>query len=154
MSISGKVLDMDYAKVLARNKDLNLEEIIMLDKVQKKKVLPKQEELHLKGKGLIEGRRPNFIISLKVAKQTGQKADYTKNKAFDNQYYRDLIEKAIDHHMSLDRSDVDGLLWEKLPDWMSDRQKKSKINNLLSDLRMKGHIENKGSDAKPVWCKR
>ena len=33
------------------------------------------------------------------------------------------------------RSDVDQLLWNKLPDWIHDKQRKIKINNLLSELR-------------------
>ena len=45
---------MDYASVLARDKDLTLEEIIMLDKVQKGKGknLSKAEAQHLKKKNL------------------------------------------------------------------------------------------------------
>lgn len=52
---------------------------------------------------------------------------------------------------SVDRNDVDDLLWKKLPDWMDDKQKKTKINNLLAELRIKERIENKGCDAKPKW---
>lgn len=59
--------------------------------------------------------------------------------------------KAIIEHKNLARKDVDELLWEKLPDWMSDTQKKHKINNLLSELRKKHKIENQGSDTKPKW---
>ncbi|RDB07028.1 transcriptional regulator [Runella aurantiaca] len=151
VTIAGKVLDMEYARILAQNKDLTLEEIMMLDKVQKKHLLTDFEEKHLKTKKLIEGRRPNYYIGIKVAQETGQKAAYSKNRAFDKDYYLDLIVKAIKEHKSVDRSDVDELLWNKLPDWMNDRQKKSKIKNLLSELRMKGTINNAGNDAKPKW---
>lgn len=47
--------------------------------------------------------------------------------------------------------DVDDLLWKKLPDWMDDKQKKIKINNLLAELRSKDRIENRGSLTKPKW---
>lgn len=151
VTIIGKVLDIEYARLLARNKDLSLEEIMMLDKVQKKRSLTLFEETHLKSKKLIEGRKPNFYISLKVAQKTGQKAAYTKNRAFDKAYYLDLIEKAIQEHGNITRSDVDELLWEKLPDWMKENQKKIKINNLLSELRRKDRIKNEGSDAKSKW---
>ncbi len=151
VTISGKILDMEYARLLARNKDLTLEEIIMLDKVQKKRGLSDFEEKHLKNKMLIEGRKPNYYIGLKVVQKTGQKATYSKNKAFDKSYYLDLIEKAIREHTSLERSDVDELLWNKLPDWMDEKQKKNKIGNLLSELRMKDRIENIGSFSKPKW---
>jgi ATP-dependent DNA helicase RecG len=142
---------MEYARLLARNKDLTLEEIIMIDKVQKKQVLTEFEEKHLKRKKLIEGRKPNYYIGLKVVQKTGEKAAYSKNKAFDKSYYLDLIEKAIREHSSLERHDVDELLWNKLPDWMDEKQRKIKINNLLSELRKKNKIENKGTFKMPKW---
>jgi ATP-dependent DNA helicase RecG len=151
VTIVGKIVDMDYAKSIAQNPDLTLEEIIMLDKVQKKKRLSEFEERHLKEKKLIEGRKPNYYISLKVAQRTGQKASYSKNKAFDKVYYLDLIEKAIKEHGYLERSDIDELLWKKLPDLMNDKQKKIKINNLISELSKKGRIKNQGNDFKPRW---
>lgn len=151
VTIAGKVLDIEYARLLARNKDLILEEIMMLDKVQKKQPLNGFEEKYLKTKNLIEGRKPNYFIAIKIAQKTGQKATYSKNKAFDKSYYLDLIEKAIREHHSVDRNDVDELLWKKLPDWMDDKQKKIKINNLLSEMRTKKRIQNDGSDAKPKW---
>ncbi|MDQ7839081.1 MAG: ATP-binding protein [Thermodesulfobacteriota bacterium] len=151
VTITGKVLDMEYARVSAQNKDLSLAEIIMLDKVQKKKKLTPAEEKYLRDKKLIEGRKPNYYISAKVAQKTGQKAAYTKNKPFDKAYYLDLIEKAIREHGHVERNDVDELLWNKLPEWMNDKQKKIKINNLLAELRRKNRIRNDGSDTKSKW---
>ncbi len=151
VTITGKVLDIDYASMLAQNKDLTLEEIIMLDKVQKRQLLSAYEEKHLRSKKLIEGRKPNYYIGIKVAQQTGQKAVYSRNKGFDKGYYLDLIERAVKEHESLNRSDVDALLWDKLPDWMDEKQRKIKINNLLSELRRMGKIKNTGTFSKPQW---
>ena len=151
ITITGKVLDMEYAKVLLRNPDLSLEEIITLDKVQKRMRLTEYEERHLKAKKLIEGRKPNYFISLNLAQKTGQRANYSKNSAFDKTYYLDLIQKAIKEHSYLDRQEIDELLWKKLPEWMDEKQKKIKINNLISELRKKGRIRNDGNDAKPKW---
>ena len=151
VNISGKILDLEYAKLLAQNKELTLEEIIMLDKVQKKQPLTEYEEKHLKCKKLIEGRKPNFYIGIKVAEKTGQKASYSKNKAFDKSYYLDLVEKAIREHKSMSRKDIDDLLWNKLPEWMNEKQKKVKINNLLSELRRSQKIENQGTYKESKW---
>jgi ATP-dependent DNA helicase RecG len=151
VTISGKILDIEYARLLARNKELTLEEIIILDKVQKKQTLTDFEEKHLKSKELIEGRKPNYYIGIRVAAKTGQKAAYSKNKAFDKTYYLDLIEKAIKEHKSLERNEINELLWNKLPEWMDDKQKNNKIGNLLSELRMKERIQNTGSFRKPNW---
>ncbi|MBW8324214.1 MAG: putative DNA binding domain-containing protein [Prolixibacteraceae bacterium] len=151
VTISGKILDLEYARLLAMNKDLSLDEIIILDKVQKKLPISEFEERILKYRKLIEGRRPNFYVSIRVAQKTGQKAAYTKNRAFDKSYYLDLIVKAIKEHGSVNRNDIDELLWKKLPDWMDDKQRKTKITNLLSELRITNRIINDGNDAKPKW---
>ncbi len=151
VTITGKVLDMDYAKLLAQHSGLSLEEIILLDKVQKKKRLTDAEEKHLRASRLIEGRKPNYFISLRVAQKTGQKAVYTKTRGFDSIYYQDLIIQALNQHNSLERKDIDELLMSKLPDWMSPSQKKIKINNLIAKLRKQNKIENKGSDFKSLW---
>jgi ATP-dependent DNA helicase RecG len=134
VTISGKILDMEYARLLARNEDLTLEDIILLDKVQKKQVLTELEEKHLKSKKLIEGRKPSYYIGLKLVEKTGQKAAYSKNRAFDKIYYLDLIEKSIGEHKSLERGEIDDLLWKKLPDWMDEKQKKD-------EKTMKGQFE-------------
>jgi ATP-dependent DNA helicase RecG len=151
LTLTSKVLDMDYARLLARNSTLNLAEIMALDKVQKKLPLSEDEEKALKAKLLIDGRKPNFYIAKSVAQLAGQKAKYSKNKAFDKQYYLDLICKSIGEHRSLTRKDIDELLWTKLPDWMDDAQKKTKVNNLISEARRNGKITNKGSLGKPEW---
>ncbi len=150
-TITGKILDMEYAKVLARNTGLTLMEIIMLDKVQKKKTLIDAEINHLRSKGLIEGKKPRIYISAKLAQTIGQKAVYTRNKPFDKQYYLDFIVKGIKEHGSLDRSDIDQLLIDKLSDLYNYKQRKTKITNLIAELRAKGIIKNVGTDYQPKW---
>lgn len=151
LTLTGKVLDMDYARMLARDGGLTLQDIMALDKVQKRLTLTADEEKLLKAKALIEGRKPNFFVAKSLAQQTGQKARYSKNIAFDKQYYLDLICKAVKEHGSLSRKDIDELLWNKLPDWMDNKQRKTKVGNLLTELRASQKIVNKGSDAHPSW---
>lgn len=151
VTLTGKVLDIEYARVLARHPELSLDEIILLDKVQKRKSLTDVELKQLRTKGLVEGKKPNILISVQVAQATGQKAAYTRNKGFDKQQYFDWIIQGIKYHGSLSRQDIELLLWDRLSDLYSDRQKKIKINNLISDLRKMGRINNIGSDAKSKW---
>lgn len=151
VTLTGKVLDMDYARLLARDGGLSLPEIMALDKVQKHLPLDGDEERLLKDKTLIEGRKPNFFIAQAVAEKTGQKASYSKNKAFEKRYYLDFILKAIGENGSMTRKDIDELLWNKLPEWMTDKQRKSKIGNLLTELRQGAHIENSGTSKHPEW---
>lgn len=152
LTLTGKVLDMDYARMLASDGGLALQDIMALDKVQKRLALTGDEEKSLKAKVLIEGRKPNFFIAKSLAQQTGQKARYSKNRAFDKQYYLDLICKAVKEHSSLARKDIDELLWNKLPDWMDERQRKVKVGNLIAELRQHQKIVNQGSDTKPSWA--
>jgi ATP-dependent DNA helicase RecG len=151
ITLTGKVLDVDYARVLARNPELSLDEIILLDKVQKRKPLLETELKSLRSKGLIEGKKPNIIVSAKVAQTTGQKATYTRNKAFTKQQYFDWIIQGIKDHGSLSRQDIEGLLMAKLSDLYDSKQKKNKITNLISELRMKGIIRNDGTDLNSKW---
>jgi ATP-dependent DNA helicase RecG len=51
----------------------------------------------------------------------------------------------------LNYDDSRTVLWKKLPDWMEDKQRKIKINHLLSELREKQIIRNEGSYTKPKW---
>ena len=63
-----------------------------------------------------------------------------------------MICKAVGEHGSLSRKDIDELLWNKLPDWMADKQKNIKIGNLIGELRRKNKIVNRGSDTQPSWA--
>jgi ATP-dependent DNA helicase RecG len=93
-----------------------------------------------------------FVFIKKIAQKTGQKAEYSKHKAFEKDKYFDWILKSIEEHGSMNRKDIDKLLWNVLPDWMNNKQRKIKINNLLSELRKKGMIINKGILSNPEWA--
>lgn len=151
VTIQGTVLDINYTRLLATNPDLSLLEVILLDKVSKKSPISVEDAKILQKKGLIEGRRPNYYISAKISSQNNEKAEYSKNRALEKNYYLTLILTAIKHHGSMKRKDIDNLLWAKLPDWMSDEQKKNKINNLLAELRKENKIINKGTDNNSKW---
>ena len=151
VQIVGKVLNLHYARVLARNKELALQEIMLLDKVQKNIKLDSADEKYLRAKKLIEGRKPNYYLSINAAQKTQQKVEYTKNKAFDKKYYLDFIKGFIKQHGSATRVELDNLLKTKLPDWMNDTQKKYKVTNLLSELRIKGEIQNTGQGKDSNW---
>ena len=154
VTITGKVLDLDFAIVLANNPELNLEEIVMLDKVQKRKTLSDKEIKHLRKLGLIEGRKPNYLISSKVALQTKDpilKAQHIQQRGFNDDYYRKMIIRYLDKFDSASRKDIDSLLLTKLPDIYNMNQKKIKINNLLGSLRNSGIIKNIGTTRNPKY---
>jgi len=152
VTIYGKIIDEKYTKLLALNPDIDLIDLIHLDKIAKKQPVNDEIIKNLKAKKLIEGRKPNLYISATVAQSIGEKAQYSKNKAFEKQYYLDLILKSITQHGYMTRTDIDKLLWDKLPDYMDEQKKKIKINNLINELSNKlKKICNKGSKGSPKW---
>jgi ATP-dependent DNA helicase RecG len=74
--IFGKILDENYTRLLIEKADLNLLDVMALDKVQKRHHINEEEFKRLKKQKLIEGRRPNLFVSARVAAATGDKADY------------------------------------------------------------------------------
>jgi ATP-dependent DNA helicase RecG len=151
-TLTGKVLDLDFARTLARHPALSLEEIIMLDKVQKHQELTEEEIKRLKGKGLIEGRKPNFHFSSDIAEKTDRKADYIKNRGFKDSHYKDMILEFIDKYGSATKEEIDKLLLDTLPTILEQRQKENKVRNLLYALSKRDlAITNTGTGRKPIW---
>lgn len=144
VTITGRVLDISYARKLAELPNLALDDIILLDRVQKQKSLSDGQVRHLKAQGLIEGRKPNCHISAQVARHSDDKAQYILNRGFDDDHYKCLICQLIEKFGSAKRADIDKLLVDKLPEVLDIQQKANKIKNLLQSLKKQGVIEPKG----------
>lgn len=91
VTIYGKVIDDKYTNLLKREISLTLKECLWLDAVQKHRMITKEAVKHLREKGLIEGRSPNYIISLSVAKMTHQIGHYTKEKGLAENSIQKLV---------------------------------------------------------------
>jgi ATP-dependent DNA helicase RecG len=144
VTIIGRVVDLAYARKLAELPDLTLEDILLLDRVQKHKSLTDEQARHLKNLGLIEGRKPNYHISARVADHSGERALYIRHRAFDDQHYRQLIVEYLEKFGTAKRVDINRLLLDKLPDVLDTTQKDNKIKNLLQALKQAGVIEPEG----------
>lgn len=91
MMIGNRVLDERYTRMLLARADLGLWDVIALDKVQKGKPLTDEEFKSLKSKKLVEGRRQNLFVSAEIAAITDNKESYIRNRAFDRDYYQELV---------------------------------------------------------------
>ncbi len=147
VQITGKVVDVNYARKLAEISSLTLPEIIALDKVAKHKSLTDDEIKVLKAKNLIEGRKPNYHISSSVASATGEKADYIKQRGIDDSYCQKIILDYLKKFKKGRKSDFEKILLDKLPDILDIEQKKNKVKNNLQTLRKRGKIVPEGK----VW---
>ena len=143
VTITGKVINEEFAKILINNPEITLEDIILLDKVQKQVQLSLDELKYLRSKKFIEGRRNGIFLSHDLIKKTGNKellAEYVRNKSFDNDYYKKLILEYIAKSEKVKRSEIDNLVIPKLSEVLSKKQKKDKIRNFLFALGKEGKI--------------
>ncbi len=152
VTIYGKVLDINYARTLAHHKNLTLLEIILLDQIQKGKIISKASAKKLKNKLLIEGRYPNLYISEQIAETTGNMVQYIKNRGFHNTHYKKMIVEYLKKEIYATRRDMDDLLVSMLPNILTEKQKKKRVGNLLVDMSKKDKtIINKGTNKNPKW---
>jgi len=152
VTIEGKILNSNYTQLL-RDRHPSLQTVILLDRVQKGKgsSLTDEQARFLRQQGLIEGRKPNYHISMLVADKTGQEAEYIRNRGFDDDHYKKMILEYLKKFKSANRLDIERLLSGKLSDLLSEKRQKQKISNLLTTLRLEGKISNEGTDRVSKW---
>lgn len=152
LEIYGQMIDENYSKkLIEQGNQLELTDIILIDKVQKQQEIKDEAINKLRKKKLIEGRKPKFFISKEIAEILDEKAEYTLNKGLDTEILQSFILKHIDTHGFATRKEIETLLLNKLPDYLTEKQKKKKITNMLQDL--KNEIENIGIRSKPKWVR-
>lgn len=144
VKITGKVLNVDYARKLAELPDLSLSNIIALDQVQKNLPIQDADALDLRKKGLIEGRKPNYCISANVAEQTDLQTEYLDMRGLDDTHYQGLILQYLRKFQKAKRADFEKLLIDKLPQILDEDQRKHRVRNLLQKMRKEGLVEAKG----------
>lgn len=151
LTLQGQVLDVNFARALMARSDLNLSEVLLLDRVQKGRSLAPDEARALREMGLIEGRAPRYFISAKVAEVAGQKARYIHNRGLDDGYYQRLVLDYLQRYGHATRGDLDALLLAKLPDVLSPSQKANKVKNLLQAMRLAGLVHRHGPRGQGDW---
>jgi ATP-dependent DNA helicase RecG len=145
VTITGKILDENFAKIIIKNSNLGLDEIILLDKVQKHKEISENEFKHLKKLKYIEGSRLNFYLSYQIIESTNDEnlqAEYLANRSFDDSHFKDMILECLKKWGKTKRNKIDNLIIPKLSTALSEEKKKNKVTNYLSALRMEGKIVN------------
>lgn len=151
VTVFGKIIDKNYTQLLYSNGDLDIQTVFLLDKVQKKETISKENFRILKKQGLIEGRYPNLFVSFKVADIVGQKADYIRNKGLDDDICKQLIVKALESMGEASKHELMDVLDKALPDVLSENQKSKKISNLLQILKKDGSIDVIGKNRYAKW---
>jgi ATP-dependent DNA helicase RecG len=68
-------------------------------------------------------------------------AEYVTNKNFDDEYFKKMILEFIKKQGKVSRRGIDSLVIPKLSAVLSEGQKKNKVTNYLSSLRLAGKIK-------------
>lgn len=152
LTLYGKIVDPAYTRLLLQHTQIPLNDVMALDRIQKR--LPADDGIvaRLRKSKWIEGRKPNLHISAEIAAATESKADYIRTRAQDDIFYEKLTIDYLKQYKQANRSEIDQLLLSKLSDGLTDAQKKNKVRNLLTRLRTQKKIHNVGSRGKPRWA--
>lgn len=91
VTLYGTVLNEDYSRLLAGNRNLDLVTVLLLDLVQKGLPVTKEQSRLLHERKLVRGRYPKLTISAEVAAATGAHGEYVRAKGLDNSVFKELI---------------------------------------------------------------
>lgn len=150
-AIYGHVVDTAYSSLLIRRGDLSLDDVCLLDRVQKGLRIDARAAAHLRREGLVEGRQPRLHISAAIAAATGKKAEYMKRKELPGEHYRRLLIDFLRRFNGSSRAEINEFMLDEIRGDFSKEQKISKIGNILTSLRRNGVIRNNGTDTRPQW---
>lgn len=149
--LTGQVIDENYTRLLLSQTQLDLMDVISLDKVQKKRALDEATFKRLKQRSLIEGRRPSIFVAAAIAEVTDDKASYIRNRALDTPHYKALVISFLEKFKQAKRDELDEFLRTKISDALTPEQKTHRIRNLLQEMRRQGTLTCKGRGLGAIW---
>ena len=134
------MLDENYTAVLLPHTELPLQTVIALVRVQKHYAISDGDAQTLRNAKLIEGRKPNYVVSAKIAALTDTRAEYIKHRSLDKKHYKVLVVEYLKKFESAEKRDIEELLLNKLSDSLNVKQKRDFVRNLLQEMRREGTI--------------
>ena len=137
LTIYGQQIDENYGRMLMERADLPLEQVVWLDRVQKKERIAEAQATLLRRAGLITGRKPNLIVSAAVAKVTKTENQYVLNRGLDDDYYKRVIVSRLKLGPT-SGDELRQLVIDKLPAVLTTKEKETKVKNLRTALRLRG----------------
>lgn len=150
VTLYGTVLNENYSRLLASNRNLDLATVLLLDLVQKGLPITKEQSHLLREQGLVRGRYPKLTVSAEVAAATGAHGEYVRNKGVDNSVFKELILELL-RVRPCSRAEIIAELDHALPVDLTAKQKSDHVSYLLQSLRKAGRITNVGSTSAAEW---
>ncbi len=81
----------------------------------------------LRRQGLIEGRKPHYFVSAKVAAATDTGASYTRSKGLEKQKLKEFILQHLREFGPVLRIKLEELLFEMLPADLTEKKKETRL---------------------------
>ncbi len=128
-----------------------LSSVIILDRVQKKQSITSDAASKMRRLGLIEGRKPHYFVSAKVAAAMDTEVSHTRSKGLEKQKLKEFILQHLREFGPTPRVKLEELLFEMLPADLTEKKKRNRVKNLLTEMRAKDknvRSEGKGTDFK------
>lgn len=150
VTVYGKVLDKNYTRLLHSDGELDLKTVFLLDQVQKRKTISKEDYRMLKKRGLVEGRYPTLYVSYKIAEAVGDRAGYVRNKGLDEKILKELIVSALKNG-PLKKADIYEAVKHAFPDVLTEEKQYKKLSNLLQKMKKEKIVYVCGSTVHAEW---
>jgi ATP-dependent DNA helicase RecG len=140
VTIHGELINENYSRQLKKHPELSLDDVITLDKVQKKQPISEIEIQHLRNLKLVAG----------VASELQVAGNYTK---ISYQDYKQMILDLIHQNGSATREDIVNLIMPTLSPDEPIEKRLRKITNIVAKLsKQEKVIKNiSNTDKYPVW---
>ena len=145
VEIPGRIIEEDYNRALFDRPDLPLEDVVLLDRVQKGLPIDDEARQRLSAEGLIS----DFGSGLRVASAsgTGDSASAASNRA----RQRNRLLALVRSRGPISRREIDRAMAAYFPGGLSEERQRVLTQNLIQELRRTGRIVNRGSRKKPLW---
>lgn len=151
VTLYGEILDRNYTQLLHSNDALDLKTVFLLDKIQKKEMISKENINILKKAGLVEGRYPNIFVSYKVANIVGQQTNYVRNKGLSNDVCKQIIINALETMEKASVSELKEILAGALPAFLDEKKQSKKVSNILQAMKKENITDVSGTGHAAKW---
>ena len=145
VEIPGRIIEEDYNRTLFDRPDLPLEDVVLLDRVQKGLPIDDEARRRLSAEGLISDFGPGLRVA--SASGTGDSASAASNRA----RQRNRLLALVRSRGPIGRREIDRAMAAYLPGGLSEERQRVLTQNLIQELRRTGRIVNRGSRKKPLW---
>lgn len=132
----GNAINEKYTTLLKENKELTLDDCILLDAVQKGHRINEIDAQNLLNRGLVEGEYPDITISLSIARQTKQVPEYTRLKGLEKDKLKQMVMQFLQNSGSegARREFIYKYLKDVLPSNKTEEQQLRIVGRLLVEM--------------------